>query len=1258
MNKTRKIALALLSVSAAWPGLIAQTTPPPAPAAKDTSDEELVVLTPFEINTSKDTGYQATETLAGTRIRTDLKDVASSIQVVTKEFLQDIGATDNSTLLQYMTNAEVAGTRGNFAGVGRGTSLSNSQNIATNNRIRGLVSADQTMNFFTTNIPWDSYNVDRIDIQRGPNTILFGLGSPAGIVNASTRDAVFRNTGSVEARVGSYGSVRGSIDINQSLINNILAIRIDGLNDSQKYQQSPAFKEDKRIYGAVRLDPHFFSADFNTSLKAKFEHGQINANLPRTGTVYDSITPWFGYDANKIHVDGSAISTYDLGAAAKGYSPWFALIPGTGQQTPAYIMSGTTGETYQINSGYINNAFRNNAGVKQGAGVNAVGQRYSEMYYGLASTRDWAANTFTNPYQAAMYNNTMLRDSSVFDYYNNLIDGENKREWAKWNSYNLDFSQGFWGDRVGFQLTYDSQSYQSGKWSLLGDSPTLGIDVSQVLQDGSTNPNYGRPFVTSGSGGTGSSFNIDREVIRGSLFAELRAKDFLHNDFLVKLLGRHRFNGVASQDRYNSESRNYNLYAKDNAWDAYTRQTNGLTTAFDDRAPVEIIYLGNSLAKAPTAEGAAIPAVTSNIKMKSGYSYLFDSTWTGGANYSDPWTNPTAYQQNEIFAGASTLTQASNPANYVGWSSTRYLNIMSYENGDPLYTSASKTENIVKSYAGTWQGYIWNEAIVPTIGWRYDSVKTRSVTGTRNSADKGYVRLDGSDYALPAYTSKNYYKGHSLAGGVVAHINQLLPKSWDKELPLNVSLTYNDSKNFQVTSRVDMYGNPISNPTGRTTEYGVMLSTKDDRFSLRAINYDTKIEKATVSVGGFNAGDFYGTLQQGLKFRNVFLYQLSGYTWGDRVGYVDTNVPLSSLDLAPYTYNGQPVTRGVRYFWTPAYVDAQGRAVQTAYYAGYNQALPSNDHLQTWTESLAMRDASINAWNNIQKYLVDSGFASVWKMDLQNTSSLTDRATYEASIEASGNTAANTPANSAYLPSDTTKVLAIQGGAPAGFALTSDQESKGYEFELTANVTSNWRVAFNASKTTAIQSNIGGNGYQAMVDLLDAAIAGPAGEMRQFNGDYQSGNSLRKKYADWRTTYTWLKLQESTTNSEIRKWHFNVVSNYSFTKGFLKGVGVGGAYRWADKVAIGYPVYLDSAGYAQYDITKPVYGPAEEGFDLWLSYERKLTSKLGWKVQLNIRNAMKNDGLVPVTVQPDGQTWAGVRIKPAQEWQLTNTFSF
>jgi hypothetical protein len=105
---------------------------------------------------------------------------------------------------------------------------------------------------------------------------------------------------------------------------------------------------------------------------------------------------------------------------------------------------------------------------------------------------------------------------------------------------------------------------------------------------------------------------------------------------------------------------------------------------------------------------------------------------------------------------------------------------------------------------------------------------------------------------------------------------------------------------------------------------------------------------------------------------------------------------------------------------------------------------------------------------------------------------------------------------------------------------------------------------------------------------------------------------------------------------------------------------VGASYRWQDKVVIGYPVIPDpkNPSLASFDLTKPYYGPSEDAFDCWLSYEHKLSDKIGWKIQLNVRNAFGKDKVIPISVEPDGKTWASVRVAPNQDWFVTNTFSF
>jgi len=135
-------------------------------------EEEVFELSPFTVDSSTDEGYYASQSMAGGRLNNSLKDSGAAIQVITKEFMDDLGATGIEELLQYTTSSEVAGILGNFTGANDGGEGETSTGGARRepdgtSRIRGLAAPDRTRNFFVTDIPFDSYNTERIDINRG-----------------------------------------------------------------------------------------------------------------------------------------------------------------------------------------------------------------------------------------------------------------------------------------------------------------------------------------------------------------------------------------------------------------------------------------------------------------------------------------------------------------------------------------------------------------------------------------------------------------------------------------------------------------------------------------------------------------------------------------------------------------------------------------------------------------------------------------------------------------------------------------------------------------------------------------------------------------------------------------------------------------------------------------------------------------------------------------------------------------------------------
>ena len=67
---------------------------PPSILAQEDDDEavseEIYEITPFVVQEGSETGYVATQTLAGTRLRSSLQDIGASVQVLTTEFLDGL----------------------------------------------------------------------------------------------------------------------------------------------------------------------------------------------------------------------------------------------------------------------------------------------------------------------------------------------------------------------------------------------------------------------------------------------------------------------------------------------------------------------------------------------------------------------------------------------------------------------------------------------------------------------------------------------------------------------------------------------------------------------------------------------------------------------------------------------------------------------------------------------------------------------------------------------------------------------------------------------------------------------------------------------------------------------------------------------------------------------------------------------------------------------------------------------------------------
>ncbi len=146
----------------------------------------------------------ATSAITATRTGTALKDVPQSVSAVTSEELQERNARSVNEALETVPGVSMT------MGEGRRDQVN----------IRGFSALfDQYLDGFRDDSPYyrDLGNVERIEVLRGPASVLYGRGSGGGLVNRESKKPRFGgDIGEVSLAAGSDGFVRGTFDIGRS----------------------------------------------------------------------------------------------------------------------------------------------------------------------------------------------------------------------------------------------------------------------------------------------------------------------------------------------------------------------------------------------------------------------------------------------------------------------------------------------------------------------------------------------------------------------------------------------------------------------------------------------------------------------------------------------------------------------------------------------------------------------------------------------------------------------------------------------------------------------------------------------------------------------------------------------------------------------------------------------------------------------------------------------------------------------------------
>ena len=1223
-----------------------QTTPTPAEAAAAAAaqprKEDTVVLSPFVVSTSKDSGYYAANTLAGSRMNTNIADLGAAISVVTKQQMEDTGSLDINDVFRYEINTEGSGTYtptgGGYltlrsdgvldvsGGASTGSSVTPFTN-ATANRVRGIGVPSSAVNYYPSigQVPFDAYNTSSVEISRGPNSMLFGLGSPAGIVNQSTAQAQMnRDTANVTLRADQYGSYRGSFNFNKGLIDDKLAIYGAAVYDNRQFDRKPSYDKTKRYYGAFTWKPLK-----KTTLKFNIESYDNENRRPNTLTPRDFITEWNKagqpyYDPLTRKIvrgsDGKTVGDYVINASSPLANEVRTFIESMPNFNPALwnaakttyngvTIFGDAALTTSTGFSALNNTPATNAMFVPG--ITWVGAPRTTMQIADGQLVNWfqilngqkyrtqwgtptnpAANADLFPTDAAIWANPVWSDAYNRSYTsssgwtgigNNIVGykypGVTDKaiyDWTKTNinqmnfghdkntNYNLEFEQEILSDlylTAGW-FRQDFHSLSNYTVSQLNVA-TLYVDTNKTLPDGTANPYFGKPYV--------EDSDPDR-YINDQLDDHYRVMlaytpDFTRKEGWMKWLGHHQILGLASRDESDLTQLRQRLeYVSSTTPEGmYRYGANQNNNA--DGSPTGWNYQTTSLRR---AYYLAAPGDPNGVVTRA------SGEWTG-----DP------------FAGdIKVYDYATN--------SFKSLNLTTLYN--TFDASTGRTQRVVDSISGGITSYLWNDRLVATFGVRQDKYKARSTTDAAIT-DPATKAVISPALTIPQKWSNGLYNTDTILnrwklwdklqgttrtlGGVLRpfqHWNNIEAKAdqgslfWQFVRDFGVS--YNESDNFNppATAQTDAFMNPLPKPTGEGKDYGFQFQLFDRKLFARVSWFEASNENERT-----NPGTSISRLTLNVDttlFRNwartITMINMGMDPRSDQFGVNLTPAQETAIQAESEKIWKQPYTY---YDGSNIYATRNANAKGIEAEVSYNPT-------RNWTMKFTFGKQDTKYSNVLKEF--DAWF------DVRNP-------VWQAAKAAD------------YL-------------LPQYQSLAKYTTTGGREVDLT-----NFWTSY---------------GFNTSVLLTDSF-----------------GNTNVANYYNINVTPQVLLARDLDGQSSPgqRKYRWSFLTNYSFTEGKLKGFGVGGSERWEDKSVIGYYGKASGANGTQLDVsdtTRPIYDGDNFYTDLWVSYTRKVFSdKVRMKLQFNVVNVFENGHLQTVSVNYDGSPYA-FRIVDPRQYILQASFDF
>ncbi|WP_445772428.1 TonB-dependent siderophore receptor [Shewanella sp.] len=198
------------------------------------------------------TFYREASSSVGAKVETDMMDLPQSVQVLNEQLIDDQAAREITDLYRSIAGVSTYSYSGvTFRG------FRDDSNVFYDG-LRG----DPFSDF---GIP-QLFNVERVEVLKGPAAALYGGGEPGGMINYVTKKPSFEKETEVTMTVGDYDRVGGSIDSKGGLTDD-LAYRIGAF-----YEQKDSFRNNADAKNTELAGGLLFQLDDNTALTTMVDY--------------------------------------------------------------------------------------------------------------------------------------------------------------------------------------------------------------------------------------------------------------------------------------------------------------------------------------------------------------------------------------------------------------------------------------------------------------------------------------------------------------------------------------------------------------------------------------------------------------------------------------------------------------------------------------------------------------------------------------------------------------------------------------------------------------------------------------------------------------------------------------------------------------------------------------------------------------------------------------------------------------------------